>query len=142
MYIFKFRWEYYILDIFSIVFATTWILLFGNWLSTILLLISLIIAIILFINGLATRLIYDNSMIQEKSLFNEKSIKLCDIQEIVLLPPSKGKKVFVGVFSKHNCINVTFWFSNYKSLLMFIVQYCKKKGTVKIDPKVFDVLKM
>lgn len=140
MYIFKFRWCCYISYLIPILLTIVLILLFRDWFYTALFLIGIIVVIIGFIEDVTNRIIFDNTMIQEKSLFIKKSINLNDIEKVILLPNSKGKKILIGINSQDNCIIVTSWYRNYKLLLRLIVEYCKTKETIKIDPKVLDII--
>jgi hypothetical protein len=117
------------------------ILIFRDWVTGVLLSICIIAAIFNLANSLATRLTYEDGIISKSSLLKKESIKLDEVEGILLLPTTKGKKVFVGVYTHFSKMIITFWFKDYKVLLRLVIEYCKKLSSVKIDPRIFDVLK-
>lgn len=130
----------YIVYASSIALALLWISFFKGVLSTTLLSLCIAVATLGLIDTVTTNLVYQKDILLKTGLFKRETIKLDEVRRIELLPNSKGKKVFVGIYTDEKKIFVTFWYREYKTLLRLILEYCKTRPGVEIDPKLLETV--
>lgn len=111
------------------------------WLYRILLSICIIAIAVGLIDSLKTSIVVDNESIRKNGLFKKQEILIKEVERILLMPTSKGKKIFVGVYGNQKKLFITFWYKDYKRLLKLLLERFKENNSVKIDPKVLEIVK-
>lgn len=137
---YRYRLMYYLLYVVIIIFNLGTILFFKNWFVIILGSLCICASIVDIINKFMFNIYIDKAAIIEQSILRKKVIYFNEIERIIKLPTSKGKKIFIGIYGTNNKIFVTFWISNYKDLIKLIVDKCSDSENIWIDPRVIQLL--
>lgn len=140
MKIFSFKVYMYLAYILGIAFSLIIALITANQIKMILLLISAFIGLLSLINKIFTYYQIDDKRLQQKSLFKTQYIDLGNILFVTMMPASKGRRVFIGVYSDSQKIFLSFWIKNYKELLKEIISRCKNNKNLKIDKSIMDII--
>lgn len=96
---YRYRLMYYLLYVVIIIVNVGSIIFFKNWFVIILGSLCICASILDIINKLMFNIYIDNVVITEQSIFRKKVIYFNEIERIIKLPTSKGKKyllVFTG----------------------------------------------
>lgn len=133
MNIYKLKKEFYLVYIFATFISVFGIFIINDFLTNTIFIMCIIASIVGFINSLCTSIELNEQYIVHKSLGRVTEIPIIDIESIVKMPTSKGKKIFIGVFTKGKKIYIKFWFNNYNELIAKLINKCERKSSTKID---------
>ena len=81
----------------------------------------------------------DKCIIQ-KSLIRKIIIPWNEITYIVKQPSNIIVRTSVGVIYNKKKMNITPWIKDYKELLRLIIAKCDSNNSIKIDPKVLEII--
>ena len=105
------------------------------------LLLLALLAAFNFINNLVAEYALDEKSIILKSLIKKTELNWDEIECIMKQPAGKFVKESIGIFTKDKKISITPWTKGYKLLLRLVVEEVNKRKSVKVDPKVLEIIR-